>query len=125
LRGEFAVQKLTLDLLAAGMVVAKPVANDKGMVLLTEGTELTEALIERLGRMDIPSVTVEGHPVDLPGQPQVSPEQRVAQLDLAFSKVEADPEMRAIKKMFVEFALHPPSADDGEGEGEAVEGDEA
>ena len=50
---------LPLSMAQAGMVLAKPACNDKGMVLCKEGTELTENLIERLGRFGIDMVTIE------------------------------------------------------------------
>jgi len=106
------VQTLPIHLLAPGMTLAKPVSSDKGVVLLAQGTELTEALIQRLDRMQVTKVVVEGHPVDLPGQSQRNPQQRLAELDRAFSRVENDPPMMALKAIFVECAKSPPQPDE-------------
>lgn len=103
------MQNLALKHLAEGMVVAKPVTNDKGMVLLAAGTELTSSLIERMQRMNVARVAVEGHPVDLPGQERMTPEERLAQLDQAFSRVTEEAHMMALKEAFVDYVNNPPN----------------
>ena len=52
--------KLIISDLKPGMRLLKPVTNPSGMVLLTEGLELTEELINRLHKMEIESVFVRG-----------------------------------------------------------------
>ena len=52
--------KLIISDLKPGMRLLKPVTNPSGMVLLTEGLELTEELIDRLRKMEIESVFVRG-----------------------------------------------------------------
>ena len=42
-----------------GMILAKPVENEKGMVLCAEGTPLTGAIIERFNQMAIPEIYIE------------------------------------------------------------------
>ena len=42
-----------------GMVLAKPVENEKGMVLCAEGTPLTGDIIERFNQMAIPEIYIE------------------------------------------------------------------
>ena len=42
-----------------GMVLAKPVENEKGMVLCAEGTPLTGDMIERFKQMAIPEICIE------------------------------------------------------------------
>ena len=118
------VQNLALKYLAEGMVVAKPVSNDKGMVLLAAGTELTASLIERIEKMKVTRVAVEGHPVDLPGQESMSPEERLAQLDQAFSRVTEEPHMMALKEVFVDYVNNPPGSED-EPQDALVEGEDA
>jgi hypothetical protein len=92
------MQKILLKQATAGMKLAKPVENDRGMILCGAGTELTEDTIDRLVRMEVKKITVEGHPVDT-GQEQKSLDQLLKELDGRFQKVADDPLMRKIKNM--------------------------
>jgi hypothetical protein len=92
------MQKILLKQATAGMKLAKPVENDRGMILCGAGTELTEDTIDRLVRMEVKRITVEGHPVDT-GQEQKSLDQLLKELDGRFQKVADDPLMRKIKNM--------------------------
>lgn len=86
------MQRIPISELKAGMVVAKAIMNDSGMVLLSEGTALTESLIARLGRMDLKSIFIEGAAAS--GK---SREEMLADLDSRFSKTESEPYMGKIK----------------------------
>lgn len=89
--------KISVNALKSGMKLTKPVVNDAGMVLLGEGTELTDTLIERLLNMDIGSVYVEGT-----ASPGKSKEDMLAELDARFKKTENEPYMGMLKKLFKE-----------------------
>jgi len=52
--------KIPIDKLEPNMKLSKPVINKDGIVLLGEGTELTEAVIEKLKRLDVFTVDVKG-----------------------------------------------------------------
>lgn len=86
--------KISIAHLKPGMKLAKPVLAKNGMVMLGEGTELSESWIERLQDMDIASVFIDGPPVQT-----VSKEQALAALDARFSLVEDKPYMNAVKKI--------------------------
>jgi hypothetical protein len=90
------MQRVPLDLVKPGMVLAKPILNEKGMALCGEGAELSAAMLERLKRMDVSFVTVKGHPVDL-GVEEKSKEQLLAEMQGRFIHVEGDPIMELIK----------------------------
>jgi hypothetical protein len=92
------MQKIPLKLATPGMKLAKPVMNERGMTLCGAGTELNEDTIERLARMEVKRITVEGHPVDT-GQEEKSLDQQLDALDARFRKVENDPLMKKIKGM--------------------------
>jgi len=51
--------RITLDQAVPGLRLAKPVTGPTGIVVLGTGSELTEALIERLKKLGIPAVFVE------------------------------------------------------------------
>jgi hypothetical protein len=79
------MQKIPLELAGAGMVLEKPILRDNGLVLVAEGTVLSEALIGRLRTMEVEFVVVQGRPVDLDGAGEQSlPAQRLARLDHLF-----------------------------------------
>ncbi|MGO9380421.1 MAG: hypothetical protein ACLPN1_05685 [Dissulfurispiraceae bacterium] len=86
------MQKIRVSELKTGMVVARAITNDSGMVLLSEGTSLTAALIARLIRMDLESIFIEGAPAT--GK---SLEEMLSDLDNRFKKTEKNPYMNVIK----------------------------
>ena len=86
------MQKISINELEVGMVVAKAIMNDSGMVLLSEGTALTDSLIKRLNRMDLQSIFIEGAPLNAKSR-----EEMLADLDNRFKKTENEPYMDVIK----------------------------
>ena len=95
------VQKIPIKLVAAGMKLAKPAVNDRGVVLFGTGAELTDDIIARLSKAGVKRVTVEGHPVNTGGQ-EKDLGQEIAELHGRFRSVENDPLMRKIRGFFVE-----------------------
>lgn len=57
------MQRIALPKASAGMVLAKAVAREDGLVLLGEGVILTDAIIERIRSSGVGSVWVEGNPL--------------------------------------------------------------
>jgi hypothetical protein len=88
------MQKVPIEVVKPGMVLAKTVTSDAGMVLCGEGTELTDSIIERLKQKNVSHLTLKGHPVDL-GDSK-STEQKVNELKERFSRVQSDPLMQNI-----------------------------
>jgi len=95
------MQRIPMELAAAGMKLAKLVKNKRGMTLCGAGTELTEEIIERLSDMEVKRITVEGHPVDTEDR-EKSLSQQIDELHARFKYVEGDPLMRKIKDIFLE-----------------------
>jgi hypothetical protein len=83
--------------LKPGMRLLNPVTNPSGMVLLTEGRELTEELIDRLRKMEIESVFVRGG--TKPARPK---EVLLSELDYRFKKTETEPQMGELKKILAD-----------------------
>ena len=54
-------KSILLEDAEVGMVLAKAIANDRGMTLCAEGTPLTEDLIERFRDMEIDSIYIESN----------------------------------------------------------------
>jgi hypothetical protein len=81
------MQKIPLNLAAAGMVLARDIfKNDSptGMPICGKGTELSGALISRLQQMGVQSLYVEGHPVWQEGDCGLT--EQLADLEKRFSK---------------------------------------
>lgn len=79
------------------MKLTKPVVNENGIILLGEGTVVTDAVIARLSNMNIMSVYVEGA-----SEPRKSKEEMIAALDSRFRKTGNEPHMGTLKKLFME-----------------------
>ncbi len=90
------MQKIPLNLAKAGMALAKPVLRDNGLVLVAENTQLSESLLERLARMEIETITVQGHPVDLGDGGESIHAQRLARLEHLFRRHGQDPWMQKV-----------------------------
>jgi hypothetical protein len=86
------VLRIETDKLQAGMVLAKAITNEAGMVMLSEGSALTDSMIRRLGSMEINSVFIEGDAPDAK-----SKEELLADIDQRFRKTENEKYMSVIK----------------------------
>jgi len=86
------VQRIPLSELKAGMVVAKSITNESGMVLLSKGTALTDSLIARLERMDLSHISIEGA-----SSSDKSKAELLSELDHRFEKTGKEPYMDVIK----------------------------
>ncbi len=85
--------KIAPDKLEPGMKLAKPVLRG-GMVLLSEGTVLTETWIRRIEDLDIDGVHIDG-----PSRQSVPKEEMILKLDRRFKNVEGQPYMGLLKKI--------------------------
>jgi hypothetical protein len=95
------MQKIPMALVLPGMILAQDIKNEDnpdGPPLCGKGVQLTESLIDRLNRMGIQSLTVEGHPVKIEGEQSI--EEELAVLDKRFKKVIDDPLMKKLKDMY-------------------------
>ncbi len=102
---EATVQRILLAQAAEGMILAKDVCTPEGRILCGKGTELSGPLLDRLKRMEIPAVTVEGHPV---GEP-VDPATATAAIERRFSKVAGDPVLDALRLHLVQRIAGDPA----------------
>lgn len=98
------MQKIPLNLVQPGMVLAKPVARPDGMVVAAPGTELTESMLSRFEGMGIEQLVVEGNPVDMEGGGgDTAFDKRIERLDHLFRKHESDKWMNQIKRLIKHF----------------------
>ncbi|MBU0730216.1 MAG: hypothetical protein KKA70_10775 [Proteobacteria bacterium] len=80
------------------MVLARDVMTSEGRVLCGKGTPLSDILLERLKKMEIAHVAVEGRPVKVEGEKTLQEE--LLDIEKRFSKVmNATPLMYLRKKV--------------------------
>lgn len=79
-----------------GMILGRDVITPEGMVLCGKGTALSPNLIERLKKMEVSHVLVEGRPVEVEGERSLAEE--LAEVDRRFSRVEDTPPLMYLKK---------------------------
>lgn len=94
------MQKILTAQAAEGMVLARDVETTEGRVLCGKGTELTSSLIERLKKMEITHIAVEGHPV--PEWEQKSLREELEEIEERFSRVKHIPPLMFLKKRIME-----------------------
>ncbi len=82
------MKRVVIEELTPGMILAKPVTNSTGLVVLPIGAELDEATLVRLQRLGLPSVYIEGDAGDASGKTLAELE---AELDHRFRRVVDDP----------------------------------
>ncbi len=87
-----------------GMTLAKDVMTAEDRVLCGKGTLLTAALLDRLEKMDIMHIAVEGHPVEIPGEKSLKEELR--DIEARFSKVTKVPPLMFIKKRLMQKMIN-------------------
>jgi hypothetical protein len=85
--------KVLVESVGAGAVLAKPIVNETGIILIAAGIEITEPLKKKLASMGITEVFIEGKRV-----PDISKEEFVAKVNVSFVKTELDPRMAAMKR---------------------------
>jgi hypothetical protein len=81
------------------MVLAKDVMTPDDRVLCGKGTSLTAAIIDRILKMDISHITVEGHPVEVAGEKGL--EEELADIEKRFSRVNHIKPLEYIKKRII------------------------
>ncbi len=95
------MQKIPLALAFDGMILAQEIKNPdnpEGPPLCGKGVVLNSSLIERLHRIGVQSITVEGHPVKIEGEKTLDEE--LSSLDYRFRKVKDDPNMRILREIY-------------------------
>ncbi len=97
------MQQILIAQAGDGMTLAKDVENEDGRVLCGKGTELSACLVERLKKMDVSHVTVEGHPVE--DADEKSLEQELQDIVTRFSRVKHIPPLRHLQKRLMERAV--------------------
>ena len=78
------MKRVVIQELLPGMILAKPVTNTNGLPIVAVGTTLDSSIIERLHRLELTSVYVEGDAEDRDGKTLTELE---AELERRFRRV--------------------------------------
>ncbi len=98
------MQTIPLSLATSDMVLARDIHREDGIILCGKGTSLSEALIERLERLGIQTITVEGHPVTEEGEKTLEGE--LADLEERFSPRTGDPLLMRLKEIIKDMIIN-------------------
>jgi hypothetical protein len=94
------MQDVTLERARAGMKLARPVTNKRGVILYGVGAVLTADIIARLSKMGIDKITVDGNPPRA-ADDEESLSLQIEELNARFRYVEGDPLMGKIKHLIL------------------------
>ncbi|MBU0728375.1 MAG: hypothetical protein KKE17_10290 [Proteobacteria bacterium] len=97
------MQEIITALAAEGMTLARDVLTSDGRILCGKGTILNENLIDRLKKMEIAHIAVDGHPVEIEGEKTL--EDELKDIEKRFSKVEDTPPLVFLKKCIMEKVI--------------------
>ena len=97
------MQKIPLKLATVGMKLARPVQSEKGIMLVAQGTELTDSIIARLRGLDVQQIVVEGEVDGLGDAAHGIFARRLERLDHLFRKFDDDPFMFRLKRKLHQF----------------------
>ncbi|GAB1721604.1 MAG: hypothetical protein GDA65_02580 [Nitrospira sp. CR1.1] len=107
------MKRVVIEELTPGMILAKPVTNSTGLVVLPLGAELDEATLSRLQRLGLTSLYVEGDAGDASGKTLAELE---AELEHRFRRVIDDPLQYQLREAIrlqlrtTHGVAHPPEA---------------
>ncbi len=90
------MQKIVCQQATEGMVLARDVITPEGRTLCGQGTELSESMIARFVKMEIPYISVMGHPVQVEGEKTLK--EQLQDVEKRFSKVTHVPPLMFLKK---------------------------
>ena len=90
------MKRVVIQELLPGMILAKPVTNTNGLPIVAVGTTLDSFIIERLHRLELASVYVEGDAEDRSGKTLTEME---AELEHRFRRVTHDPIQQMILRV--------------------------
>lgn len=98
---EIVMQRIPIMLALPGMTLARNICREDGAAgppICGKGVTLTVSLIERLKRMGVQTITVEGHPVRM--EDDKAPEELLEDLDRRFRKAADDPLTGNLKEIY-------------------------
>ncbi|MCX8030071.1 MAG: hypothetical protein N3A59_00635 [Thermodesulfovibrionales bacterium] len=89
--------RILIEDLKPGMKLAQSIENENGVVLIPEGTQLTSSHIDRLIKMGIISVLIEGKK-----PPKKTKEELLTEVERRFKKTEHEQFVAMLKTVLIE-----------------------
>ncbi len=99
------MQKIPLSLARPGMLLAEPVCNVSGMIVIGKGRELSDSLLARLKTMEVGWVLVESAEIPEQGSESSVWSERAARLDHLFRRHAGDAWMDEVKDSLKSYFL--------------------
>lgn len=97
------MRQIALEEAKPGDEVAQPVKNERGMIILPKGAKLSVGMLDKLRRMGVRELIVEGDDPNAP--PPKTMNQLLEELELRFEGLDHEPLMMVIKKKAREHLL--------------------
>ncbi|MDR2459225.1 MAG: hypothetical protein LBE38_00375 [Deltaproteobacteria bacterium] len=99
------VKRIAVDLAKPGQVLAEQIARQDGVLLASQGSEVSDALIRMLQRQNIDSIAIEEDEGRTFEEIQAAYQADVTRMNEAFIRVEADPILHALKKTLIFMSM--------------------
>lgn len=99
------IESVPLAEIAVGMVVAEPVLDSAGRVLVPAGAEVSESMLLGLRRRDVAEIRVEREVEEDPAVSEAYRVKLVAQLDLLFRQAGEGAEMRVLRQAVLDYRM--------------------
>ncbi|MGL4207931.1 MAG: hypothetical protein ACRCTY_00945 [Candidatus Adiutrix sp.] len=80
------MKRISIEQVKPGQVVAQKIQRSDGVLLVGQGTEVTDGLIRLLGRMNIDSIVIEEDNPQSPEEIEESFQTKVAALEMRFQR---------------------------------------
>lgn len=98
-------EKLPLDQVAPGTLLAEPVIDEMGRVLVPSGSELTESMLRSLARREIAELSVVREVEEDAAEREAYRLKRVAELDLVFRHAGEGVETRLLYQAILDYRM--------------------
>lgn len=104
-------------------MLAKPVMRDNGQVLVAEGTQLTDSLVQRLANMGAETLVVKGSPLGGEGD-LAKYKERVERIPHLFRRFEDDAWMQRVEDFLLDYFQQRVAAEEALSAMETADSDE-
>jgi hypothetical protein len=98
-------EKLPLDQVESGTVLAEPVIDEMGRVLVPGGAELTESILRSLARREIAELTVSREVEEDAAEREAYRLKQATELDRVFRKAGEGAETRALYQAILDYRM--------------------
>lgn len=98
------MKRIPIDKAAPGQILAEKLTRHDGVLLASQGAEITEGLLRMLSRMNIDTVVIEEEESRTAEEVEEDFQRLVADMDARFVRVTSSPVLMALKKTMLFMA---------------------